>query len=87
MLQSHGNLVKRDMADHELVVGKPCRRIGWVSKCGGLGEDFRRRGCRIFTGRRFFVLQKGQYLLNFKLNLLVISEWIARLARMDERVG
>ena len=30
-----GSVVNRDVADHELVVGNPCRQIGWVCECGG----------------------------------------------------
>jgi UDP-2-acetamido-3-amino-2,3-dideoxy-glucuronate N-acetyltransferase len=29
-----GSVVNRDVADYELVVGNPCRAIGWVCKCG-----------------------------------------------------
>lgn len=29
-----GSVVTRDLEDHELVVGNPARRIGWVCDCG-----------------------------------------------------
>ena len=38
-----GSVVTRSVGDHELVVGNPARRIGYVCRCGHrLGED---RGC------------------------------------------
>ncbi len=41
-----GTLVNRDVEDNELVVGNPCRRVGWVCECGGrLGEDFKCGEC------------------------------------------
>jgi UDP-2-acetamido-3-amino-2,3-dideoxy-glucuronate N-acetyltransferase len=42
-----GTVVNRDVADHELVVGNPCRRIGWACECGGrLDDDFQCGECR-----------------------------------------
>ena len=41
-----GSVVNRDVEDYELVVGNPCRRIGWVCECGvKLGDDFRCTAC------------------------------------------
>ena len=41
-----GSVVNRDVADHEMVVGNPCRRIGWVCACGWrLDEDFMCQEC------------------------------------------
>jgi UDP-2-acetamido-3-amino-2,3-dideoxy-glucuronate N-acetyltransferase len=35
-----GSVVTRSVGDHELVVGNPARRIGYVCRCGErLGED------------------------------------------------
>ena len=44
-----GSVVNRDVEDYELVVGNPCRRIGWVCECGvKLGDDFRCTACGQF---------------------------------------
>ena len=48
-----GAVVARDVAPHELVVGNPCRRIGWVCTCGRIAsrqhqrpDDLRCEDCR-----------------------------------------
>ena len=48
-----GAVVTRDVESHELVVGSPLRRIGWVCECGRLASraaerpgDLRCDGCR-----------------------------------------
>ena len=33
-LSAAGAVVTRDVAPHELVVGNPARRLGWVCRCG-----------------------------------------------------
>ena len=41
-----GAVVNRDVVDHELVVGNPCRWIGWVCECGiRLDDDFTCGAC------------------------------------------
>jgi UDP-2-acetamido-3-amino-2,3-dideoxy-glucuronate N-acetyltransferase len=35
-----GSVVTKDVADHALVIGNPCRQLGWVSRTGDrLGDD------------------------------------------------
>ncbi|HET6953311.1 MAG TPA: acyltransferase [Acidimicrobiales bacterium] len=48
-----GSVVTRDVEPHELVVGNPARRLGWVCTCGRLvartqdrPDDLRCDGCR-----------------------------------------
>jgi len=42
-----GTVVNRDVGDYELVVGNPCRQLGWVCACGErLADDLRCPGCR-----------------------------------------